>query len=99
MQLTYSSNNSGGSWWLTDADWLALEAAGWDVEWCRDGTPFVGEDGRYLGALATDASVAVASQDEADQRIEEFERITGQSRHDEGCQCCGRPHYFYVEGA
>ena len=33
MKVTYSSNNSGGSWWLRDKDWLALEAAGWTVEW------------------------------------------------------------------
>jgi hypothetical protein len=31
--VKYSSNNSGGSWWLKDADWLALERAGWHVEW------------------------------------------------------------------
>lgn len=31
--LEYSSNNSGGNWWLDDADWEALEAAGWNVHW------------------------------------------------------------------
>lgn len=31
--VEYGSNNSGGSWWLTDKDWFALEKAGWDVEW------------------------------------------------------------------
>lgn len=34
MYVEYSSNNSGGSWWLTDAAWKALEDAGWVVEWC-----------------------------------------------------------------
>lgn len=34
--LTYSSNNSGGSWWLEDSDWDALEAAGWVVHWHHD---------------------------------------------------------------
>lgn len=31
--LVYSSNNSGGSWWLTDESWAALEDAGWVVHW------------------------------------------------------------------
>lgn len=31
--VEYSSNNSGGRWWLKDKDWLALEKAGWTVEW------------------------------------------------------------------
>lgn len=29
--IEYSSNNSGGSWWLKDKDWLALKKAGWKV--------------------------------------------------------------------
>lgn len=33
MRVEYSSNNSGGSWWLKDEDWKALEEAGWDVQW------------------------------------------------------------------
>lgn len=31
--VEYNSNNSGGSWWLEDKDWKALEKAGWVVEW------------------------------------------------------------------
>lgn len=31
--IQYSSNNSGGKWWLKDADWAALERAGWEVKW------------------------------------------------------------------
>lgn len=34
--ITYSANNSGGSWWLKDADWYALEEAGWVVHWPHD---------------------------------------------------------------
>lgn len=30
MKVTYRSNNSGGDWWLSDADWKALEAYGED---------------------------------------------------------------------
>jgi hypothetical protein len=43
--VEYSSNNSGGGWWLKDQDWRALEAAGWHVEWggnwyCSNGRMF-----------------------------------------------------------
>lgn len=33
MNIRYSSNNSGGNWWLSDANWKALEDAGWYVQW------------------------------------------------------------------
>lgn len=33
MKITYSSNNSGGGWWLKDEDWKALEKAGWFCVW------------------------------------------------------------------
>jgi hypothetical protein len=33
--VEYNSNNSGGRWWLSDADWSALEAAGWRIKWAR----------------------------------------------------------------
>lgn len=35
MYVEYESNNSGGSWWMKDEDRLALEAAGWKVQWSR----------------------------------------------------------------
>lgn len=31
--VAYDSNNSGGSWWLTDKHWKALERGGWKVHW------------------------------------------------------------------
>lgn len=50
--VEYDSNNSGGSWWLTDDDWRALEKAGWKVEWAslehvytEDGKTEYDEDG------------------------------------------------------
>jgi hypothetical protein len=93
---TYSSNNSGGSWWLSDEDWYALEAAGWKVDWYRDreSSIFGGADasGRWLGALASSASKEFSSYDEA---AAEWEGITGQSLDEEGCECCGAPHYIY----
>jgi hypothetical protein len=36
VKVEYSSNNSGGYWWLKDKDWQALEDAGWYVHWGRD---------------------------------------------------------------
>ena len=33
--VEYNSNNSGGSWWLTDDDWKNLEKAGWVVAWAN----------------------------------------------------------------
>jgi hypothetical protein len=32
-RVEYSSNNSGGSWWLTGEDWATLEREGWTVNW------------------------------------------------------------------
>jgi hypothetical protein len=95
-KLEYSSNNSGGSWWLKDADWFALEEAGWTVDWFKDqdgeGRIFKPDaNGRMLGALAKSASKETDNPDEA---VAEFERITGQNADDEGCNCCGEPHYF-----
>ena len=46
IMVTYSSNNSGGSWWLSDKNWQDLHDAGWqlkrDYMQCRyssDGNP------------------------------------------------------------
>lgn len=102
MRIEYSSNNSGGRWWLSDKDWKNLEAAGWSVHWCRDEKPIeidgrvlrsflADESGRWLGALARDAHKDFNSVREA---IQEFEKITGQDASDEGCNCCGAPHCF-----
>lgn len=83
MKIVYSSNNSGGSWCLSDEDWKNLEAAGWTVEWKNE---------NWLGALATSASKDFPDMDSA---IREFEEITGHDANDEGCECCGPPHSFY----
>lgn len=98
MKVEYSSNNSGGDWWLTDQNWRDLEAAGWKVDWKANEKDWFGkpyEDGRWLGALATRATreglrlrVAVA----------EWEDVTGLRAADAGCSCCGNPHSFSFEG-
>lgn len=93
MNITYNSNNSGGSWWLKDEDWFALEAAGWAVDWHKNNPEilFLPEDGRCLGALAGSASKDFPSVGDA---IREFESITKEDASAEGCNCCGAPHSF-----
>lgn len=95
--LEYDSNNSGGGWWLDDAAWEALAEAGWTVHWgARNSSldPLIqrAKSGdRWLGALATTAAKHVPS---AAEGIAEWERVTGQSAGDLGCNCCGPPHSF-----
>lgn len=95
--MEYSSNNSGGGWWLKDEDWLMLEARGWRVDWYKDrdqNDSFLkaDEDGRWLGALASNASKDLFVS--AQEAIDEWEDITRQSVTDLGCHCCGPPHNF-----
>ena len=82
VTVNYSSNNSGGSWWLNDSDWKALEKAGWTVEW---------RNKPMLKALATNASIKVKKPGDA---IKSFKKATNQDPWAEGCNCCGRPHNF-----
>lgn len=92
MYVEYSANNSGGSWWLTDQNWLDLEAAGWKVRWVKDDvSPFHENDDRFLGALAMYATKENTTLSEA---IHEWETITGESSNSLGCSCCGTPHSF-----
>lgn len=90
MKVTYTSNNSGGSWWLNDEDWFALEKAGWVVDWCLNAA---GERTRWLGALARDAYREGLSLEDA---IQEWENATGLNSMSVGCSCCGQPHEFTV---
>jgi hypothetical protein len=94
MKVEYSSNNSGGTWWLKDKDWKSLEEAGWKVNWFKD-SPHdfirVDKDGRWLGALAAEATREGLSLKMA---IAEWEDITGQNPNATGCACCGEPHNF-----
>lgn len=98
MKIKYSTNNSGGSWWLKDEDWLALEKAGWAVAWGgynKEASSFEeAKDNRWLGSVAQSASKEFNSFKEA---IEEWEKITGQDASDEGCNCCGAPHSFRLD--
>lgn len=96
--VTYDSNNSGGSFWLKDEDWYALEKAGWKVAWVKDDKHKMryekkGSD-RWLGALATSATKEFYTLADA---IREWEKITKQDASDEGCNCCGPPHTFKTD--
>ncbi|WP_190822016.1 hypothetical protein [Saccharopolyspora pogona] len=97
--VEYSSNNSGGSWWLTDDDWKNLQKAGWLINWYKgSGIRFVDPDGeRFLGALASSAIREGLPLTEA---VKEWKQITGQNASDVGCECCGYPHWFteYFDG-
>jgi hypothetical protein len=90
--LRYSSNNSGGDWWLTDDDWRAMEAAGWKVDWYADSPIFApDENGRWLEALASKAEIQT---DDPKKTIEEWAALVDEDPTDEGCNCCGQPHNF-----
>lgn len=91
MTIEYSSNNSGGSWWLSDKDWKNLEKAGWKVDWHRDKKDTFSKGERWLGALAMSATREGLSMEDA---ISEWATVTNLDPDAEGCNCCGRPHYF-----
>lgn len=109
--LEYRSNNSGGSWWLSDEDWKAMEEAGWKPRYgkCllfldREDFPQNFEEAlaredevRWLGALATTATIET-TREKARSVIEKWEDLTGMSVGDLGCGCCGPPHSFTFQG-
>lgn len=99
MKVEYSSNNSGGSWWLKDEHWHALEKAGWKVEWFKDQPNRIfkpNAEGRWLGALASNATLEGCSS--LREAADKWEAITGQIATDAGCPCCGKPHNFTLYG-
>jgi hypothetical protein len=86
VKVEYISNNSGGSWWLKDADWTKLEKNGWDVRW--------------LGTFASNCYKefeADSVKDALREAIRDWEHIIGKDASDEGCNCCGPPHSFSAE--
>lgn len=101
--VEYSSNNSGGRWWLTDSDWEKLEEVGWTVRWYRDEKDRIfgsHKDGRFLRALASRASIEIEAKSASEAMaagIQKWESDTGQSASEEGCNCCGPPHAFTVK--
>lgn len=104
MIVIYDSNNSGGGWWLSDADWVALHDAGWQLDNHHNGTWSIdprADGNRYLGALACTARKDFPTDDpyEAERlAIVEWRSIVNQDPDEEGCACCGQPHSFRVPG-
>lgn len=49
VKVIYSSNNSGGRWWLSQKDWEALEDAGWTVHWVNQDAVGLSRAGDYRG--------------------------------------------------
>lgn len=80
MKVDYTSNNSGGKWWLSTKEWDALRAAGWKL-----GEPI------RLGGVVGDASLECETPLDA---VKSWESATGLDSTDEGCGCCGPPHCF-----
>lgn len=100
ITVEYSSNNSGGSFWLSDDDWLALHNAGWelrdnrDYSWGLDPHTLKDED-RYFGSeITTGARKSFETFREA---VDEWESLTGENAGAQGCNCCGPPHNFSGE--
>ena len=95
--IEYSSNNSGGRWWLKDEDWKKLEEAGWTIGWCASKNAKIfetGKDGRWLGTLATSATIQAESIAVARAL---WEHTLCYTSTEEGCPCCGNPHNFYEQ--
>jgi hypothetical protein len=108
--LEYDSNNSGGTWWLTEEDWDKLEAAGWTVHWARhDPSAFANVATRVyekedllkkfektdVTYLARAKACSAAKRfDTKEEGIKEWEELTGEHAGAEGCNCCGNPHNF-----
>ena len=108
----YSTNNSGGDWWLTKENWENLEKNGWRVIWCDRERPTYDN-----GKLKWDANGFPKTEQVPDkmyagwciahyaykyfisheEAVEDFERWSGQDYEEKGCPCCGNPHSIYEE--
>lgn len=105
----FDENNSGGSWWLSKANYEALFAAGWeytpseyDIENGYDKKPFCDKGDTVPYGWRHNTTGEFASMQEA---VESWERATGQDFFAEGCNCCGAPFsmsseepYEYMSG-
>ena len=99
----FSENNSGGSWWLSRADYEALFATGWkyepdeyDIKEGHDKRPFLDRKdstvpyGWRHGLRAEFSCLRDA--------VESWERATGRNFFEEGCNCCGAPYSIHSTG-
>jgi hypothetical protein len=82
--VEYSHNNSGGVDWMKKDDWQKLIDAGWIVD----------DRQRCSGRIFSAKRIGLSLED----AVTEWEKITGMDAAEEGCNCCGRPHYFLMYG-
>ena len=88
--VTLRQNNSGGSYWLSQAQFDALVADGWKPDPHPSGLSFKKDKDANL-----QLDVPVADEDAAITIAKiEFARVTGQDPNDIGCTCCGPPFSF-----
>lgn len=101
IPVEYSTNNSGGSYWLKNKDWKALANAGWKIFGFDN---FVYENGNHKpdkdglptrkGKVPVQGQYAFKKFNNIQEALAEFEKLTGQDVTAEGCNCCGPPHSF-----
>lgn len=112
IMVEYSSNNSGGSWWVNTKQWKKLEKNGWklfnsddflytpkgDYQLGKDKLPKRKEPREKDSMFGQYAHYAFKFFSSPSEAIKEFESLTGLDTTDEGCNCCGAPHSFSWEG-
>lgn len=90
MRVTFSENNSGGSWWLDAKDYFnLLESGKWGLAESSIMAPFGGDLEFEL------RHHLVGEFESIDAAIAHWQSITGESANTEGCECCGPPYTFY----
>lgn len=108
MLVEYSTNNSGGSFWLTEKEWKNLEDHGWKLfnhddhiyesgnyKYDEHGLPMRKEPRAKDSIFKQYAHYAFKHFPSVEDAEREFEELTEQHVNDEGCECCGKPHYFH----
>ena len=106
---TYSNNNSGGRYWLDAEDYKRLGdlpntvMIGWprtDNNGVYHPPPIAKHvDPDWLGwydrpceGRACEVAFFANSMEDV---IEQWEQVVGQNVDEEGCPCCGPPHFFF----
>ncbi len=81
----FSENNSGGEWWLSGENYIALKEAGWD--WAGS---HKAEYTTEVHALSMKEARTVGTM----RAIESWETATRKDSDAQGCPCCGPPFRF-----
>lgn len=103
-KYTFSENNSGGHWWLDRKAYQSLFDNGWCLEENWDQgfggmdpkEPWGGGAGRKKDDVPYGWRHNLFLMAESLREAEaSFERATGWSVDERGCDCCGRPFGVY----